>query len=206
MPGCSAGYCTNSSAKGYKMFKFPQDPKKRQKWIENMLHTDQTPGKYFAYCEVHFVKEMFTITASGQLRLKPNAVPTIFGPSSQLPMQNTDTLEKLTDPKEPMMETDSLIENEENCSATVIQDDLASSKSDDSDTFEKPLILLQNKNGFVQVSQDWINKMETIFIRNEKLKRKLKYKLDVAQRKIKRLQKCSYHLSRVAVQYTIEKI
>ncbi|RLU22662.1 hypothetical protein DMN91_004940 [Ooceraea biroi] len=132
---------------------------------------------------------MFTITASGQLRLKPNAVPTIFGPSSQLPMQNTDTLEKLTDPKEPMMETDSLIENEENCSATVIQDDLASSKSDDSDTFEKPLILLQNKNGFVQVSQDWINKMETIFIRNEKLKRKLKYKLDVAQRKIKRLQK-----------------
>lgn len=52
MPGCSAGYCTNSSAKGFKLYQIPTDPQRRQKWIENMPPIDQTPKPYSAYCEV----------------------------------------------------------------------------------------------------------------------------------------------------------
>lgn len=52
MPGCFVGYCTNSTAKGCKLFEIPKVPKRRQMWIDNMPSTEETPGKCAAFCEV----------------------------------------------------------------------------------------------------------------------------------------------------------
>ena len=53
MPGCSAGYCTNSSVKGFQMCRLPRAVKRRKIWLENMNRPDWIPGENCTLCEVN---------------------------------------------------------------------------------------------------------------------------------------------------------
>ncbi|XP_011690960.1 PREDICTED: THAP domain-containing protein 5-like [Wasmannia auropunctata] len=80
MPGCAAPYCTNSAAKGYKMCYFPTNQERCSVWVANMHRDNWTPTKYSTLCQVHFAPEAWEQhRADGLLKLKQNAVPTLFG-------------------------------------------------------------------------------------------------------------------------------
>nr|XP_012215082.1 PREDICTED: THAP domain-containing protein 2-like [Linepithema humile] len=80
MTGCSADYCTNSSKKRFRMYKFPKEVKRRKIWVENVNRIDWVPGPSAMLCEVHFSDEMWekALEPNGKRRLKATAVPTIF--------------------------------------------------------------------------------------------------------------------------------
>ncbi|XP_018301064.1 THAP domain-containing protein 2-like, partial [Mycetomoellerius zeteki] len=81
MPGCVADYCVNSAKKGYKMCRFPRDPKRREIWTKNMGRQDWSPSNNSVLCEIHFHAEMWTESKNGNGKriLKKDAVPTVFG-------------------------------------------------------------------------------------------------------------------------------
>ncbi|EGI69351.1 THAP domain-containing protein 2 [Acromyrmex echinatior] len=79
MSGCVADYCTNSVKKGFKMCRFPRDPKRRKIWAENTRRQDWTPSDNSVLCEVYFDAEMWTESKTGKHMLKKDAVPTVFG-------------------------------------------------------------------------------------------------------------------------------
>lgn len=78
MPGCAAVGCNNRSEKGYIMKCFPRDPKLRKIWQERVARADWEPSNNSFLCHVHFEPDEWSITQSGRIRLKKNAVPTIF--------------------------------------------------------------------------------------------------------------------------------
>ncbi|XP_012226483.1 putative leucine-rich repeat-containing protein DDB_G0290503 [Linepithema humile] len=78
MPGCAAVGCNNRSEKGYIMKCFPRDPTLRKIWQERVARADWEPSNNSFLCHVHFEPEEWSITQSGRIRLKKNAVPTIF--------------------------------------------------------------------------------------------------------------------------------
>ncbi|XP_018357372.1 PREDICTED: uncharacterized protein LOC108757455 isoform X2 [Trachymyrmex cornetzi] len=51
MGGCSAPFCNNSAAKGYKMKALPKDPVRRALWIKNIANKDWTPTNNSRLCE-----------------------------------------------------------------------------------------------------------------------------------------------------------
>ena len=50
MTKCSALYCSNSSTKGFPMFKFPVDKQKRMFWLKKMGRHNWVPGPNDALC------------------------------------------------------------------------------------------------------------------------------------------------------------
>lgn len=78
MPGCAAVGCNNRSEKGYIMKCFPRDPKLRKIWQERVARADWEPSNNSFLCHVHFEPQEWSITQSGRIRLKKNAVPSIF--------------------------------------------------------------------------------------------------------------------------------
>ena len=54
MVGCSGINCNNRSEKGFRLFKFPSDPKRREKWVINCRRDKFNPKKEDNYklCEV----------------------------------------------------------------------------------------------------------------------------------------------------------
>jgi len=78
MPGCAAIGCNNRSEKGYIMKCFPRDPILRQVWQDRVARADWEPSNNSFLCHVHFEPQEWVITQSGKLRLKKNAVPSIF--------------------------------------------------------------------------------------------------------------------------------
>ncbi|XP_077272171.1 uncharacterized protein LOC143902863 [Temnothorax americanus] len=80
MGGCAAEFCNNSSAKGYIMKIFPRDKHRREQWVKNMDRPNWTPTNSSYLCEVHFAPEMWEPNRiDNKRKLKPHAVPTIFG-------------------------------------------------------------------------------------------------------------------------------
>ncbi|XP_011879478.1 PREDICTED: THAP domain-containing protein 5-like [Vollenhovia emeryi] len=79
MVGCAAPFCNNSSVKGYTMKIFPRDVKRRAQWAANMNRVNWTPTNNSYLCEVHFAPEMWERRMDNKRKLKPYAVPTIFG-------------------------------------------------------------------------------------------------------------------------------
>lgn len=78
MPGCAAIGCNNRSEKGYIMKCFPRDPKLRKIWQERVARADWEPSNNSFLCHVHFKPQEWSISQSGRIRLKKNAVPSIF--------------------------------------------------------------------------------------------------------------------------------
>ncbi|KOC70362.1 THAP domain-containing protein 2 [Habropoda laboriosa] len=78
MPGCAAVGCNNRSEKGYLMKCFPRDPKLRQIWQERVARADWEPSNNSFLCHVHFEPQEWSITQSGRIRLRKDAVPSIF--------------------------------------------------------------------------------------------------------------------------------
>lgn len=78
MPGCAAVGCNNRSEKGYIMKCFPRDPKLRKIWKERVARADWEPSNNSFLCHVHFEPEEWSIMPNGRIRLRKNAVPSIF--------------------------------------------------------------------------------------------------------------------------------
>ncbi|XP_011143209.1 uncharacterized protein LOC105185417 isoform X2 [Harpegnathos saltator] len=80
MPACSARNCKNRSEHGFRMFLFPRDEKRKTVWAEKC---DKNPTLNARLCEYHFDDSQFeNRRQDGWRKLKPNAIPTIFGSNS----------------------------------------------------------------------------------------------------------------------------
>uniref|UniRef100_A0A1B6EE59 THAP-type domain-containing protein n=1 Tax=Clastoptera arizonana TaxID=38151 RepID=A0A1B6EE59_9HEMI len=81
---CAAINCSNRTEKGFRLFRFPADSKRKAKWVQNMRRhhvskygTWKSQGTYI--CEIHFEESQFeSKRADNWKKLKPNAVPTLF--------------------------------------------------------------------------------------------------------------------------------
>ncbi|XP_029347901.1 THAP domain-containing protein 6-like, partial [Acyrthosiphon pisum] len=79
MGGCSAINCSHHSSKGHRMYVFPADETRRKLWLINCRRANWVPGRGAALCEAHFEESEFELyRADGRVKLKPNAVPTLF--------------------------------------------------------------------------------------------------------------------------------
>ncbi|XP_029171513.1 uncharacterized protein LOC114940902 isoform X1 [Nylanderia fulva] len=78
MPGCAAIGCNNRSEKGYIMKCFPRDPNLRKIWKERVARADWEPSNNSFLCHVHFNPEEWSVLPNGRIRLKKNAIPSIF--------------------------------------------------------------------------------------------------------------------------------
>lgn len=78
MPGCSAVGCNNRSEKGYIMKCFPRNPELRKIWQERVARADWEPSDNSFLCHVHFEPQEWSSTKNGKIRLKKNALPSIF--------------------------------------------------------------------------------------------------------------------------------
>ncbi|KAL0993547.1 hypothetical protein UPYG_G00109540 [Umbra pygmaea] len=82
MVGCAAFGCSNRSEKGFRMYGFPKDQERRKRWMamvscQNLQMTEASNSRKL--CHVHFEDDQFTSTKTGgKLKLRPDAVPTIF--------------------------------------------------------------------------------------------------------------------------------
>ncbi|XP_058788663.1 uncharacterized protein LOC131662771 [Phymastichus coffea] len=86
MPTCYAKGCKNSSAKGVKMSCFPKNSIRRELWTDICkkfgAKTYMLPNDHSVLCEYHFTADMWEKPkVDGKKKLKPDAVPTIFGHS-----------------------------------------------------------------------------------------------------------------------------
>ena len=85
---CVAAGCSNTPSDHITLFKFPSDPKLREKWAKQVRRTraNWKPTKHSVVCSEHFTQDCFeadaaiaaTLGISKKRRLKPDAVPTIF--------------------------------------------------------------------------------------------------------------------------------
>lgn len=78
MPGCAAVGCNNRSEKGYIMKCFPRDPKLRKIWQDRVARADWVPSNNSFLCHVHFEANEWCVADNGRVRLKKDAVPSIF--------------------------------------------------------------------------------------------------------------------------------
>ncbi|XP_015597182.1 uncharacterized protein LOC107268676 [Cephus cinctus] len=78
MPGCAAVGCNNRSEKGYTMKCFPRNPKLRKIWTERVGRADWEPSNNSFLCHMHFTPEQWIVTNDGKVKLKKDALPSIF--------------------------------------------------------------------------------------------------------------------------------
>ncbi|XP_034048143.1 uncharacterized protein LOC117529457 isoform X2 [Thalassophryne amazonica] len=79
MPGCCAFGCTNRHEKGFKMYRFPSDPNRRQIWENKVSRVGWKLTSSSKLCEAHFDPHQFENGRADQKKkLKNSAVPTIF--------------------------------------------------------------------------------------------------------------------------------
>lgn len=94
MVACAVINCTVRSGQGFAMFKFPdpeRDSERRKQWVDSikLMKVDYKPTPFARVCERHFQNDQFVVDPSlaesigfqqKKLRLKDNAVPTVFTP------------------------------------------------------------------------------------------------------------------------------
>ncbi|XP_028904329.1 52 kDa repressor of the inhibitor of the protein kinase [Ornithorhynchus anatinus] len=88
---CAAPNCTRKSTQSdLAFFRFPRDPARCQKWVENCRRADledKTPdqlNKHYRLCAKHFEASMICRSSPYRTILRDNAVPTIFDLTSHL--------------------------------------------------------------------------------------------------------------------------
>ncbi|XP_077553405.1 uncharacterized protein LOC144168259 [Haemaphysalis longicornis] len=79
MPGCCVPQCTNHSRNGWKLYRFPKDPKRRLLWTVKIKRYKWQATNTSYVCSAHFEENNYEQhRADGWKKLKPNAVPTLF--------------------------------------------------------------------------------------------------------------------------------
>ncbi|XP_075726132.1 peroxynitrite isomerase THAP4-like [Rhipicephalus microplus] len=79
MPGCCVPQCSNHSRNGWKLYRFPRDPKRRLLWTVKIKRDKWQPTDTSHVCSAHFEENNYEQhRADGWKKLKPNAVPTLF--------------------------------------------------------------------------------------------------------------------------------
>jgi len=90
MGGCSVHGCSNQSKDGFRLYRFPSGPYRRQQWVDKIVANLKQiqgsnrergtwePTHNHRICEVHFEKTCFMVLPNGLLKRKDDAVPTIF--------------------------------------------------------------------------------------------------------------------------------
>ncbi|XP_071429478.1 52 kDa repressor of the inhibitor of the protein kinase isoform X3 [Pithys albifrons albifrons] len=88
---CAAPNCTcKSTQSDLAFFRFPRDPARCQRWVENCRRADledKTPdqlNKHYRLCAKHFETSMICRSSPYRTVLRDNAVPTIFDLTSHL--------------------------------------------------------------------------------------------------------------------------
>uniref|UniRef100_A0A8D0DJJ3 THAP domain containing 12 n=1 Tax=Salvator merianae TaxID=96440 RepID=A0A8D0DJJ3_SALMN len=88
---CAAPNCTRKSTQSdLAFFRFPRDPARCQRWVENCRRADledKTPdqlNKHYRLCAKHFETSMICRSSPYRTVLRDNAVPTIFDLTSHL--------------------------------------------------------------------------------------------------------------------------
>ncbi|XP_075448797.1 52 kDa repressor of the inhibitor of the protein kinase isoform X1 [Ascaphus truei] len=88
---CAAPNCTRKSTQSdLAFFRFPRDPGRCQKWVENCRRSDledKTPdqlNKHYRLCAQHFEDSMICRSSPYRTVLRENAIPTIFDLTSHL--------------------------------------------------------------------------------------------------------------------------
>nr|XP_056714407.1 52 kDa repressor of the inhibitor of the protein kinase [Euleptes europaea] len=88
---CAAPNCTRKSTQSdLAFFRFPRDPARCQRWVENCRRADledKTPdqlNKHYRLCAKHFETSMICRSSPYRTVLRENAVPTIFDLTSHL--------------------------------------------------------------------------------------------------------------------------
>ncbi|XP_072257931.1 52 kDa repressor of the inhibitor of the protein kinase [Pyxicephalus adspersus] len=88
---CAAPNCTRKSTQSdLAFFRFPRDPDRCQKWVENCRRSDlegKTPdqlNKHYRLCAQHFEDSMISRSSPYRTVLRENAIPTIFDLTSHL--------------------------------------------------------------------------------------------------------------------------
>ncbi|XP_061587629.1 apical junction molecule-like isoform X2 [Cololabis saira] len=77
---CAAFGCTDRSERGHQMYGFPKDMARRKRLAMVSREHFELKGDYNSrkICQVHFEDDLFTNTKKGGLKLRPDAVPTLF--------------------------------------------------------------------------------------------------------------------------------
>lgn len=76
---CAPGYRSNYRGTMYiPVFKFPQDNDARTKWINKIPRANLIVNKNTVICQNDFPENQLYKTARGRVKVKPEAVPTIF--------------------------------------------------------------------------------------------------------------------------------
>ncbi|XP_039286611.1 THAP domain-containing protein 2-like [Nilaparvata lugens] len=79
MVGCSAPNCANKTEKGFRLFTFPTDEKRKAIWLQNCRLDKWKPTSNSRLCEDHFEENQWELHRADEWRkLKPNAIPTLF--------------------------------------------------------------------------------------------------------------------------------
>ncbi|BES97176.1 Alcohol dehydrogenase transcription factor Myb/SANT-like [Nesidiocoris tenuis] len=118
---CSASLCKNDRSMGCVMFPFPSDPTLKDLWTQRCRNDEWTPDENARLCEVHFELSQYEHKTDGLLKLKPNAVPTLFNFFEEV----TDGLQK-NKCSDPLLRSDSGPSDDQSC----IDDDEESSLND----------------------------------------------------------------------------
>ncbi|XP_071042246.1 DNA transposase THAP9 isoform X3 [Parasteatoda tepidariorum] len=81
MTSCVAYGCTNRWTKkmtGITFHSFPKDEKRKQLWIKAVRRVNWKPSSCSKLCNEHFSEDMIDRTSLSCVRLRPNAIPSIF--------------------------------------------------------------------------------------------------------------------------------
>lgn len=170
MTGCAAMNCTNSSEKGFKLFSFPSDKVRREKWIHNMSRKNWSPTRYSRICEKHFEESQFEQRrADGVRKPKPNAIPTLFNTSKPPPRikvattflfkvpSHSYTVKEFSDPlvKRPQNETRNILKV-----STQILTEHSYSKYLVADNFQDPKNSFQDQNSMKTQNLESVTNIE----------------------------------------------
>ncbi|XP_063055895.1 zinc finger protein 62 homolog [Engraulis encrasicolus] len=80
MVNCVVVGCNNRSERGVRLYRFPNDPVRKKRWLVQVRRRDLTTAncKHNKLCEAHFETSQFAWTKTGKVRLSADAIPTIF--------------------------------------------------------------------------------------------------------------------------------
>ncbi|XP_011644256.1 uncharacterized protein LOC105431639 [Pogonomyrmex barbatus] len=153
MPGCAAIGCNNRSEKGFIMKCFPRDPILRKIWQDRVARADWEPSNNSFLCQVHFEPEEWFVSETGRLKLKKNAVPSIFTITST--RKSAKKRLKLTNVKnENQCENDCSTESLENDTEHSSIGHLEEKDSDSQDVDPSIQTLVYQANNFRKKMED----------------------------------------------------
>ncbi|KAM3869111.1 52 kDa repressor of the inhibitor of the protein kinase-like [Diretmus argenteus] len=96
---CAAPNCTSCTSTRQPLFRFPQDPERCKKWVENCPRQDlkdKSPNqmyRFYRLCGKHFDPSMIENSDPQHTVLKDDAIPTVFDVSSQTQKRSRETTE-----------------------------------------------------------------------------------------------------------------